>query len=135
MWTVWQSQEKDKMIEALLFVNLIALPKDNYVLQEYVCVILLAIPLDKKEIADKLILALEQSLVRLILYLQKLKIPQIVKLAFVEQGSMSNQVITKLFKKLVGLKNSFTISTIVSTLCAFDENSFYCFHEFLVVFG
>lgn len=53
--------EKYKMIEALLLVNLNSLPRDDFVLQEYICTILLAIPLDKKELAERLILALESK--------------------------------------------------------------------------
>jgi hypothetical protein len=53
--------EKYEMAEALITATLNALPKNDYILLEYVNVIFFAIPLNKKEIADRLIEALRSK--------------------------------------------------------------------------
>jgi len=53
--------EKYEMAEALITATLNALPKNDYMLLEYVNVIFFAIPLNKKEIADRLIEALRSK--------------------------------------------------------------------------
>jgi hypothetical protein len=57
--------KKYEMVELLILGTLNALPKDDCILLEYVNVILYAIPLDKKEIADKVIDALKTKFGRL----------------------------------------------------------------------
>jgi hypothetical protein len=47
--------QKYEMAESLIIGTLNAFPKNDYVLQEYVNLIFFAIPLDKKEIADRII--------------------------------------------------------------------------------
>jgi hypothetical protein len=53
--------QKYEMAQLLILDTLSSFPKDDYILQEYVNVIFYAIPLDKKEIADKVIEALKMK--------------------------------------------------------------------------